>query len=151
MLLDPELVAVLALPVEEDLRVGTELLGKPRLVEPDRQHRPAFVGHARLHALTPVAHRPHGDAADDHGDGGLVARAQVGHRTGVALAVLAREVLEQVAVGLDPERLERLALAPLQLDGLGEQARPRIERSGASRSWSALSSSLLAKRMTMLR
>jgi hypothetical protein len=39
--------------------------------------------------------------------------------------VLARQVLEQVAAGGDPERSERLAGLARQLDGLGESARPR--------------------------
>ena len=98
--------AAAQLAVEQHRGPLAELAGDPGLAPPDRQQRPALVGHARLHALAaPVAggldrHRAHGDA-----HGGLLPQSQVGHHADVAaVAVRVRQMLEQVAHGRDPQR-----------------------------------------------
>ncbi len=125
---DPELVAVLHLAVEQHLRALAHLRRHPGLVEPHRHRRPGLVEDARVHALAAaVAHRLHADRADRHGDRRLLPHAHRRYRTRVAAVLVGvREVLEQVAVGLDAERREPLGRLALGLERRGEQARPRV-------------------------
>jgi hypothetical protein len=124
VLADPELPTPAQLAVQEHLGSLPQLARDPRLVEPDGDQRAALVEHARLDALAAaIAHRPHGHAAHRHGHGGLLAHAQLAHQAhAAAVAVRVREVLDQVAPGLDAEPLECLGA----VDRLGQQARPRI-------------------------
>ncbi len=125
-LLDPELVAVLALAVQEHAGPLRQPARDPRLVEPHGQHRARVVGHLRLHPpAAAVAHRPGGDAAHRHRHSGAVAGAQVGHLLAGPLGVLAGQVGQQVAHGLDPERGQRLAGLARERDRLAQPAGPR--------------------------
>ena len=132
----PELTAPAQPAVEQHLRPLAQLAGDPGLVEPDRQQRAALVRRARLHALAPpVAHRPDAHRAHGHGDGGLLAQSEVRHAAHVAtVAVRVRQVLDEVAVGLDAEARERLARGARQLHALSQSASGRgYERIGADR------------------
>src|SRR5680860_1222798 len=84
-----ELVALLHLAVEQQLRALAELRGHPGTVPPDGHHRPRLVEYSRLHSLAPaVAHRLHRDAAHADRDRGLLAHAHRRDRPRVAPVVV---------------------------------------------------------------
>jgi hypothetical protein len=120
VVLDPELVALAQLSVKQDVGPFGELARDPGLVEPDGHQWTGLVEDTRLDALlAAISHRPHGNGPDRHGDGPLLADREGGGRVELPVRVRVREVLEQVALGLDAERLEAL-------DGRREQAGPRV-------------------------
>ena len=123
----PQLAAPAQLPMQQHGGPLAQLAGDPGLVEPDGHERAALVEHARLDPLAaPVAHRLDGDAADRRGDRRLLSHAELAGEPHVAaVAVGVRQVLDQVADGLDAEPRERLARLARQLDRLGEPARAR--------------------------
>ena len=94
--------------VQHDPRARRQLVGHPRLVEPDGLHGAAVVDDRRLderHASAGAAARdpPH---VRDHGR--LLARGKRCDRTRLAAVLVAeRQVLEQVAERRNAERLER--------------------------------------------
>ena len=113
--LHPEAVPRLVLTVQDEPRPRRVALHEPRLIEERRLHRPGVVGDGRLderpHA--PPADRARGDAADLDDDGRRLPSDELGDGTG--LSAVARQVLEQVADALQPERLGRvLGLRPVQ-------------------------------------
>ena len=114
---DAEAVAALVLALEQQPRARAVLALEPGLVEERRLHRPRRVGDHRLdERLHPApAHRAAGDRAHlgDHRRG-LVDR-ELADRA--RLLAVARQVLEQVADGQQPE--------PLRALGGGRRLRPR--------------------------
>ena len=106
--LDREGVAAPVLAVEHEPRAGLVLALQPRLVEERDLHRAGGVGHGRLderpHSATADGARA--DRPDLHDHGGGLARDQRGH--GARLAAVVRQVLEQVADRLQPERAQPL-------------------------------------------
>ncbi len=106
--LDPEPGPRLELAMQHQPRSGRVLLHQPRLVEERRLHRAGVVGDGRLdqrpHA--PPADRARGDAPDLDDHRRLLAGDQLRHRA--RLATVAGQMLEQIADGLQPERLRRL-------------------------------------------
>ncbi len=119
------------LAMQHQTRAGGVFLHEPGLIEEHRAHSPSGVGDPRLHerAHTPTTHRPRGDRAHLDGHGGLLADAQLSHRA--RLAILAREVLQQVAHGVQAQRVEsprRLGCGRLQRLAEARGARPAHAR-----------------------
>jgi hypothetical protein len=105
---DPELVAIGALAVQDDAGPGRQLVGEPRLVEPDRLQDAGLVRDRGLHDRPPAARTAFRHAADVADDRGLLARDERHDRLGVApVLVPERQVLEEIARRVDPEHLER--------------------------------------------
>ena len=106
MMRDAEAAAGVCLAVQQQACAGRVALDQPGLVEERRTHGCGRVEHdgldQRAHAA--AAHGPCGDAADLHGDGGLLARLQRGD--GARLAAVAGQVLEQVADRVQAEARE---------------------------------------------
>ena len=102
--LHAERVAAPVLAVQDQPRPGRVLALEPRLVEEGRLHRARGVGHRGLHerAHPAPAHRAAADIAHLHHDGRRLSRRERGHRAGLATVV--RQVREQVADGLEPQR-----------------------------------------------
>ena len=151
MLGHPELAAPAQPAVEQHARPLAELAGDPRLVEPDSEQRAALVRRPRLHALAaPVAHRPDAHRAHGHRDRGLLAHGEIRHAADVApVAVRVRQVLDQVAEGLDSEARERLSRGAGQRHALAQRLGARDTTvSGADRISSAVSAAVDAKRVT---
>jgi hypothetical protein len=125
--LHAESVAALELAVQRQPRARRVLVDQPRLLKERRLHHPGGIGHGRLHqrAHAPPAHGPGRDAAHLHDDGGRLAGHQLADRP--RLAVVARQMLEQVADREQPKRLGRgLSLCALDLQRAGENRRPRV-------------------------
>ncbi len=125
VLVDPELVAALLVPVQQHRRPLAELSRDPRLVPPDRQRRPGLVEDPRLDLLAAaVAHRPHADRAHRDRDRRLLPHADRRDAAYLApVAVGVRQVLDQVAMRRDPERGQPLRRLLGDRQRLGEQAR----------------------------
>ena len=103
--LHAEAVAALVLALQQQPRPGPVLALEPRLVEERGLHRAGLVGHHGLDQR-PHAAPPHGAAGDrahlDH-HGRRLPRAQLDDRA--RLLAVARQVLEQVADGVEAEPL----------------------------------------------
>jgi hypothetical protein len=113
-------------PVQDQARAGDILALQPGLVEERRLHDAGLVGDRgrdeRFHAAP--AHGPARDRAHLDDDGRALARRQ--RRDGARLAAITREVLEQVADGVQPETLRRVGgRRRRDLQRLGERGRPR--------------------------
>ncbi len=117
MTLQGEAAAVASLAVEHEARPGRVLVREPRLVEEGHLHRAAVIGDRRLDERPhpPAPDRPRADRDHRDDDGRGLARDQRGD--GASLAAIMRQVLEQVADGLETERLGALGrLGALELE-----------------------------------
>ena len=94
--------------------------------------------------MRPAPHGPRGDAAHLDRDRRLLAGAQRGDRA--RLAAVAGQVLEQLAHGLEPERLQARPRAACRAP-----AAARCRREGAASARGAASSSLAAERLASRR
>ncbi len=103
---DVEAAAAVGLAVKQQARPGRVAVDQPRLVEERGAHRAGGVEHDGLdqRAHAPAPNRARGDAAHLHGDGRLLARGE--RRDRPRLAAVARQVLEQLADRLEPERAQ---------------------------------------------
>ena len=131
----PELVALLHPAPKQEARAGRHPIRHPRLVEPHRQHRPRLVRHPRLGpwAHAAVARWPGGDRLDLHLHRPVLVDRESGDRAHVAaVGVAAREVLEQIADGLEPEPGRALARLLPEREALlqAARARQRVQRHG---------------------
>src|ERR1700722_5713934 len=96
--------ATIGLTVQHQARARRIATGKPGLVEEGRSHRAALVEHTGLDepAHAALAHRSTRDRAYLDRYGCLLTLAQRTHHA--RLAVVARQVLKQIANRLDPKR-----------------------------------------------
>ena len=127
---DAEAVAALVLALQQQPRARAVLALEPRLVEERRLHHPGRVGDDRLdERLHPApAHRAAGDRAhlDDHR---RASRPSVSSPIVRASLAVAREVLEQVADGQQPEPLGALGgRRRLDLERRLQPRRARVAR-----------------------
>ncbi len=124
--LHAERVAAPVLAVQHQPRAGRVLALEPRLVEEGRLHRPGGVGHRGLHerAHPAAAHGAAADVAHLHHDGRRLSRRERGNRA--RLAAVVRQVLEQVADGLEPQR--RRPLRGGRRHHMQRRAQPRGSR-----------------------
>ncbi len=102
--LHAEPVAGLVLAVQHQPGARGVLVRQPRLVEERRLHRSGAVGDGCLHQRPhpPASHRPRSDASHLDDDRGGLPGNQLGDRAG--FPPVPRQVLEQVADGLDAQR-----------------------------------------------
>ena len=136
---DAEAVARLVLAVEHQSRARPVLALEPRLVEERRRHRAGGVRHHRLdeRAHAAAADRARRDRAHLDDDGGGLAGHELVDRPG--FAAVARQVLEQIADGVQAEPLRPPGRGRgADLERRGQARGPRIARRAGGRELRAL-------------